>query len=156
MVGAVGAGAVNPIAEPGDRLAYLTAGDATITLESARTGARFTYLVQAPRVDGRRDHGADKRFVSLLSGGNVYAYIGFLSRTDRAGELVPWHFVHGRRKAAAGPNAPSVRALAWFLRHPESPEVIVYHSGRCGRCGRELTVPGSILTGLGPVCRGAA
>ena len=26
------------------------------------------------------------------------------------------------------------------------------HAGRCGRCGRLLTVPESIETGLGPVC----
>ena len=28
----------------------------------------------------------------------------------------------------------------------------VYHSGCCGRCGRELTVPASILSGIGPEC----
>jgi hypothetical protein len=28
----------------------------------------------------------------------------------------------------------------------------VHHSGRCGRCGRKLTVPESIKTGFGPEC----
>jgi hypothetical protein len=27
------------------------------------------------------------------------------------------------------------------------------HSGRCGRCGRKLTTPESLDSGLGPVCR---
>lgn len=40
----------------------------------------------------------------------------------------------------------------------ETPEKIeaagfnVHHEGRCGRCGRRLTVPSSIEYGLGPVC----
>jgi hypothetical protein len=28
----------------------------------------------------------------------------------------------------------------------------VHHEGRCCRCGRKLTVPESIETGLGPEC----
>lgn len=35
----------------------------------------------------------------------------------------------------------------------ELPEQIeVWHEGRCGRCGRRLTVPESIANGLGPEC----
>ena len=30
----------------------------------------------------------------------------------------------------------------------------VFHDGKCGRCGRKLTVPESIQSGLGPVCAG--
>jgi hypothetical protein len=28
----------------------------------------------------------------------------------------------------------------------------VWHEGKCGKCGRALTVPSSILTGIGPEC----
>tara|TARA_R110002096_G_scaffold84290_4_gene194649 strand:+ start:14 stop:667 length:654 start_codon:yes stop_codon:yes gene_type:complete len=28
----------------------------------------------------------------------------------------------------------------------------IWHEGKCSRCGRKLTVPSSIATGLGPVC----
>lgn len=35
----------------------------------------------------------------------------------------------------------------------ELPEQVeVWHEGRCGRCGRRLTVPESISTGFGPEC----
>jgi hypothetical protein len=34
------------------------------------------------------------------------------------------------------------------------PELAVYHEGRCGACGRRLTTPESISSGLGPVCAG--
>jgi hypothetical protein len=147
---------MNPIAASSDRLAHITAGNATVTLESGATGARFTYRVSAPMTETdnggkRRDHEADIRFVSLLTGPNVYAYIGFLSRRDGS-----WAFVHGRQKANAGTEAKSVKAIAWLMRHPESAAVAIYHSGSCGRCGRELTVPESVKSGLGPVCRGAA
>jgi rRNA maturation endonuclease Nob1 len=30
----------------------------------------------------------------------------------------------------------------------------VYHLGRCGKCGKALTEPESISTGLGPICGG--
>lgn len=33
-------------------------------------------------------------------------------------------------------------------------KVEVWHEGRCGACGRRLTVPESIAQGLGPVCAG--
>ena len=29
---------------------------------------------------------------------------------------------------------------------------MVYHVGKCGKCGKKLTTPESILTGLGPTC----
>lgn len=33
-------------------------------------------------------------------------------------------------------------------------QIEVWHEGRCGACGRRLTVPESIANGLGPVCAG--
>ena len=30
----------------------------------------------------------------------------------------------------------------------------VHHEGKCGKCGRPLTVPESVKTGLGPICSG--
>jgi hypothetical protein len=32
--------------------------------------------------------------------------------------------------------------------------VVIWHEGRCGRCGRRLTVPESIESGYGPECIG--
>lgn len=34
----------------------------------------------------------------------------------------------------------------------EIPGIEIYHSGRCCRCGRTLTVPESIVSGIGPEC----
>ena len=32
------------------------------------------------------------------------------------------------------------------------PTVKVFHSGKCGKCGKKLTTPESIKSGLGPYC----
>lgn len=124
--------------------AFVLAGNATVTLQSATTGARFTYKVRASDDGGLH-------FVSVLTGAdneNDFAYLG----TIRAGA-----FAHGR-KAKIGLDAPSARAWAWAWPHLAAgrvpPALEVYHEGRCGRCNRKLTVPESIVTGFGPECAG--
>jgi len=123
---------------------FVLAGNAKVTIENPATGVRFTYKIR------RRDNADGSKtpwFVSVLRGSDNtsdYSYIGFI----KAGQ-----FVWGGKKARAGKDAPSVRAFDWFFRHLDDPRPAnVYHSGCCGRCGRELTVPESIETGLGPVC----
>ena len=47
--------------------------------------------------------------------------------------------------------------LNWTIRNAKADNlrtVRCLHSGSCGRCGRKLTVPESIDTGLGPECAG--
>jgi hypothetical protein len=47
-------------------------------------------------------------------------------------------------------------AAAWLFGHllerRPLPRCTVHHEGRCGRCGRTLTVPESIESGFGPEC----
>lgn len=123
---------------------FALAGRATFTLLNPLTGNRRTYRVARSK-DGR------VHFVSVLVGPDNtsnYGYIGFI----RGGA-----FRHGGAKAVAGSDSVAVRAFDWFWRHrralAETP-VEVWHEGRCGRCGRALTVPESIQTGLGPECAG--
>lgn len=124
---------------------YALAGRATLTLESERTGARYTY-----RITRRDDAPA---FVSVLTGPENTRDYTYLGTVFVDGEVPVYR--HGR-KSEISPGAPSARAFAWawdaFVagRIPEG--LSVYHEGQCGRCGRALTVPESILTGLGPHC----
>ncbi len=129
---------------PADARAFLLGGNAVATLESVRTGARYTYRVRAADDGGLH-------FVSVLTGADNeadYAYLGMI-RDDR--------FTHGRR-ANIGADAPSVRAFEWAWpriaagRVPDG--LTVWHEGRCGRCNRKLTVPESIASGLGPESSG--
>jgi hypothetical protein len=135
-------------------VAFVEGGRATFTLVNARTGGRYTYRVERP--DGGRLSGP-RFFVSVLDGPDNtrdYTYIGCVWPEIRDGDnaLV---FRHGRKSRLAA-DAVSVLGFEWFwprrARLAGFPHVKVYHMGSCGRCGRALTVPESIITGLGPVC----
>lgn len=121
---------------------FVLAGNATFTLTSKKTGKRFTYKVRQPQPD--KPH-----FVSLLSGANNESDFNFLGTifSDTA-------FVHGKRSRISR-KAPSAMAFNWFWDHinnlPED-KVEVHHEGKCCRCGRKLTVPSSIESGIGPEC----
>ncbi len=133
------------------RFSFLMAGKATLTIQSRSTGARYTYKVCAPRKEGGAiDTDAKVRFVKVLTGSdneNDYRYAGFVRDS---------YFQHGGDKAKVGSDAPSVGAFAWLMRNLDSDKVSVWHEGSCGRCGRTLTVPESIESGLGPVCAARA
>lgn len=131
---------------PGRRRAYVLAGNATVTIRSTTTGQRFTYQVtQSASRPGDRPGTMPVWFVALLTGPDNerdWTYLGTI-------------FADGfrlTRKSRAGTDAPSVVAFTWWSRHWEDARVEVWHEGTCGRCGRTLTVPESIETGLGPVC----
>ena len=123
--------------------AFIMGGKATVTLVSAKSGARFTYRITAK--DEGRIH-----FVSLLNGPdneNAYAYFGYI----RGGI-----FFHGGVKAKVAADAPSAAGFKWafgqLARNVLPPALEIWHEGRCGRCGRKLTVPSSIASGFGPEC----
>lgn len=143
---------------------YLEAGRAVLTIRSRESGTRFTYKAVRPKEDehaARQGLGAAPRerpiWVKVLTGPENtkdYAFIGTL--WPEGGR---YRYAHSP-KSPLGLDAPSVKALRW-LAHAlnTNPEVLfkqaeVWHEGRCGRCGRRLTVPESIETGFGPECAG--
>lgn len=70
--------------------------------------------------------------------------------------LTTARFKHGV-KSRVSPEAPSVKGFAWIVSRlaagrDVADQVELRHEGSCGRCGRKLTTPESIDTGLGPVC----
>lgn len=125
---------------------YAMAGNATLTLSSQKTGARYTYKVRAPR-----ENANGVRFVSLLTGPQNTTDFTYLGLLTKDGEL--------KMTRASKMNADSlpVAAFGFFARKVltagQMPEVLeVRHEGCCGRCGRALTVPESIDRGIGPEC----
>jgi Family of unknown function (DUF6011) len=131
---------------------FALAGHAILTLRSAASGTRFTYKISVCK---------DKLnlwFVGLLTGSDNtsdYSYLG----TIRAGQATldgQPVYAHGR-KSKIGDDAPSAKAFAWAWRHVTEKRTLpaaleVWHEGRCGRCGRLLTVPESVARGIGPDC----
>jgi len=138
---------------------FVTAGNATFTLELPHDWAyshgckpHYTYKV-------RKKVGKDGKpvfFVSILSGPDNesdYRYIGILTFDGQ---------VRTTAKSALQPTSMPVRLLNRTLRLLWNDDLTdlteagfkLHHEGRCGRCGRKLTVPESVETGLGPECAG--
>jgi hypothetical protein len=124
-------------------LPFILGGKAFFTLVSQKTGTRYTYRVSAIQ-DG------DGWFVSLLTGPDNwanYSYIGLIGSDKR---------FRTTAKSKLSAESEPVKAFAWtygwLLRGQEPPSVEIWHAGKCGRCGRKLTVPSSIASGIGPEC----
>lgn len=137
--------------DPRAVLAFMTAGKATLTLQNAETGNRFTYRVKfAPK---RTESDPDTWFVQLLNGPDNtknFIYIGILRKEKNVLQYI-W-----TSRARVGRETPSVKAFQWalgcFVKDSIPASLEVYHAGKCGRCGRKLTVPESITSGFGPEC----
>lgn len=135
---------------PIDAELFMLAGKSTVTLVSTKTGTRFTYRISA--TPDRQAH-----FVGVLSGpdnNSDYQYLGRIARGM---------FWQGRKTPKPGDvsrDAPSAKAFAWawqaIVRGGDAlpAQLEIWHEGRCGRCGRKLTVPASVASGFGPECIG--
>lgn len=129
-------------------LKFLVAGQAVFTLRSRRTHDHFTYRIMKKATPGR----PDVFFASVLRGSDEWSYLGVF-------EPQPANLTGGRVRqtqgSRVGADAPSFLGLNWFLRNLRvniSEQVEFMHVGKCGRCGRALTNPESIESGLGPEC----
>src|SRR5438477_856254 len=116
-----------------DPLTFMLAGNALFTVENTATGNRFTFKVRKP--DDTTPH-----FVSVLTGPDNESSYTFLGTVFDAG-----CYRHGRRSRISQ-DAPSAKAFEWLFRQLSSrrtlpPQVRVCHCGKCGRCGKTLTVP---------------
>lgn len=137
-------------------LEYITAGNAYFTLRSKKTGTRYTFRVNKPKDDDnqktyRPANLVERYFVALLSGPqntDDYTYLGMIQ--DNVFRLT--------KASRMNMDSTPVKAFSWaFARlvQRELPEQLeIWHDGRCGRCGRKLTVPESVERGIGPECAG--
>lgn len=139
---------------------FITAGRAIFTLEVAPdfarangTQAHWTFKVRGKELDG----GSGKQifFISLLTGPcneSDYSYLGLLNaetgevRLTKASKFnEDTLIVRLIRRAFAriwAGEGDAIEATGFHL----------HHEGRCCRCGRTLTVPSSIESGIGPEC----
>lgn len=134
---------------------FIEAGKATLTIVSKKTGTRFTLKYSRPPAsptDARRPRPI---WVSVLSGAdNEKAYTFLGTMWCASGQ---WSYRHSPKSTATA-SAPSVEAVLWLMsvlnsgREEKLAQAEVWHEGRCGRCGRKLTVPSSIESGFGPEC----
>lgn len=141
-----------------DPMRFFLAGNAYFTLRSLKTGTRYTYRVS--RAKDKEDKPINLWFVSFLTGPDNYmnySYIGVIRPNATSGTTQDYIFVTtGRSKLPM--EAPPCKAIAYVIdvlrSRPNVPGVEIWHAGKCGRCGRMLTVPESIASGYGPECLG--
>lgn len=122
-----------------DALSFILAGKAIVTFLNTQSENRFTFKV-------KKSKEGDFYFVSLLTNPETYQYIGTVSNGV---------FRLGKKSKVSG-DAQSVKVFDYVTKKLKSntlPNFIeIWHEGKCGRCGRALTVPSSIESGLGPEC----
>lgn len=142
---------------------FIGAGNATITVVSKATSKRFTFKFGRPKdwQGPTPQKPVAPIFASLLSGADNegdYTYLGTIWPENNMFADGPLVYRHGTKSRVTF-SAESVKALAWFIMKAlaaddKFAQVEVWHEGRCGRCGRKLTVPSSIESGYGPECIG--
>lgn len=129
---------------------FVISGNAHLTVKTPK--GHHTYWVEKVEAN---DRFPEAFFVKLLTGPNNetdYSYLGKLDTftgqvTTTARSTMP---------ADAYPVRLINRVLArvWCDDHDAylSQGYDTLHDGKCGRCGRKLTTPRSIETGVGPEC----
>lgn len=125
---------------------FALAGNATITLQSGKTGKYFTYKIV------KYSNDSELYLVKLLHGSDNesdYRYIGcYYKDTEYFNVCKTWKNTSNHTWPAA------LRAIKYFFDNINNVpnNLFVYHEGKCARCGRKLTTPGSIERGFGPEC----
>jgi hypothetical protein len=123
----------------GQALEFIFGGKSIFTFLNTKTENRFTFKVKKHKTD-------DIFFVQVLTSPDVYQFIGTLKSQS---------FFYSK-KSKISKEAQSVRVFDYVFKNliqNTLPEFIeIWHQGKCGKCGRTLTVPQSIQSGFGPEC----
>lgn len=140
---------------------FVVGGNSTFTIEledgfASKHGLKNHYTFKVRHKEASMNY-PEAWFVSMLTGPDNtsdYAYLGMLDKNQ--GEL------RLTQKSRLKDDSMVVRVLKRTLARlwaNQGEEITkagfdVHHEGRCGRCGRKLTVPESVLSGFGPECAG--
>lgn len=125
---------------------FIQAGNAIFTLRNEKTNNRFTYKFK------QNQNNPDVFWVYVLcmsdnSDDKSYKFLGGFSEEKK--------FIHSP-KAQIKYDNPSVKTIDWWcktLYDGKIPNYVkMYHLSHCGRCGKQLTSPDSIISGFGPEC----
>lgn len=123
---------------------FLLGGKCETTITSNKTGKQYTYYLE------KSDKDNEMYFLHVMYEYKKYQYAGLLIvKKDGV------KFKRGTRGKLTE-DSNSVKAIVWVLNRAvqdkSMDKVKIYHLGRCGVCGRELTDQESIERGIGPVC----
>jgi hypothetical protein len=119
-----------------------------LTLESLKSGAHYTYRIRQATDKKSGDPVPGLYFVNVLTKGSAdegnFIYVGLI----RDGKFTL------TRNSGFAADSGLVHAFYYFWAQTTDipAQLVVRHEGKCGRCGRTLTVPSSIDAGIGPEC----
>ena len=120
-------------------------------VEANKCNPHYTY-----RVTYSADRGG-MYFIGLLAGPDnlrSYSYMGLVH--PETGDIRLTRASKFNESTLAVKLVKRVFANVWAETWDriEAAGFALHHLDRCGRCGKPLTVPSSILSGLGPICAG--
>lgn len=131
---------------------FVTAGHAIFTIECP-DGDHYTYRID--RVPGNDRYPNDAYFAKTLIGSdneNSYAYMGKLDPDTGVVTVTAKSRQYEEQYRFRLLNRVLNRVWAGDHAAYEQHGFKTHHEGKCGRCGRTLTVPASIESGIGPEC----
>lgn len=121
---------------------FIMAGRAVFTVSNNKN-EHYTFKVLAFE---------DKLFVKIRTG-EEYTYLGMWVEGQNQPKVIPTKA--SKMTADSKPFKVFNWAIGVIFNHKKLPAgYTIQHEGKCGKCGRPLTNPQSIETGLGPVCSG--
>lgn len=134
-------------------LQFMLAGCSEFTLVSGKTGTKLRYKLDKKVSIQSKD--GENQFIYWLnttekSGTPIYAGVVYFDTNDNQ-----FKFGKGAR-GNLNKEDIRVKSLLYVLNNLYNNNiqinVKIFHTGKCGKCGKKLTDPVSILTGLGPHC----
>lgn len=123
---------------------YILAGNAKFTVENPKTKNRGTFKISINKTQ------KNMYFCSYNYAYEEFKFFGLIFVDDTRKNP---KFVLGKGKDSKAQSAIIMDYLINKYLYLNSPNFLnVYHFGKCGKCGRTLTVPESIKSGIGPFC----
>ncbi len=145
---------------------FILAGDAVYTV-SNQNGSHFTYRVT--RAKPNPQYPDPTYFLHVLTGNidddrDPYTYVGKLILANLDPRVGRDPSLRMTRQSKFHATDAVFKVGVWALqvvwqvaagKYKLPPGYSIKHEGKCGRCGRALTNPASLDTGLGPECADA-
>ena len=131
---------------------FMFAGKALFTVQSP-SGVHRTFKILKVQGEGYKRPIWSVMAMTGPDNTSTYRNIGYIIGTPEK------HDVTFRGNAKLPENHGLIQAFVWVLERAnrgnfdtKHGRAHVYHEGRCGKCGKLLTVPASVQRGLGPQC----
>lgn len=127
---------------------YCAGGRGVITLENTSSGNYHTYEFRRP--NNPQYFAPDTIFVYTSVGKKKWLYVGMYSSSTQ--------YFKCTRNSQFRYSHEIVKGVIWLCKHIRAGKEVVapmavYHEGVCCVCGRRLTTPKSVQTGMGPRCK---